>query len=75
MTNMNYCRHENTARDLEDVWDQWWDTDVDALNSYEAKGRERIARLVAEMYGELLDDGTFDDYGINVYYTEPGDDE
>lgn len=41
MGNMSYCRNENTAGDLEDVWDNW----DDELNDYEQEGRDRIIEL------------------------------
>lgn len=73
MSNMGYCRHENTARDLADVWEQWYDTDFDSLDRYERVGRKKIVQLVAEMYDALLEDGTFEELGVSVYYAEEGD--
>lgn len=62
MSNMSYCRHENTARDLADVWDQWEDG---AGNEYEEKARKRIVRLVAEMHDQFVLDGTYVELGID----------
>lgn len=56
MANMSYCRHENTARDLQDVVDRWEDTDEEGLDQYEKAGRKRIVKLareILEMEGEL----------------------
>lgn len=61
MSNMGYCRHENTARDLNDVWEQWEDFDADEATKYELKGRERIIRLVREMHEQFEFDGTYDE--------------
>ena len=55
MSNMSYCRFENTAKDLQDCFDHL-DDDVDELSSdYERKGRERLIKLckrIAEDYCE-----------------------
>lgn len=61
MANMSYCRHENTARDLQDVWDGWEDVDPAALSEYEKRGRERIVGLVREMHERFEFDGTYDE--------------
>lgn len=57
MGNMSYCRHENTANDLQDVQEQWWDFDEDTASEYEKRGRKRIVDLVAEMYADFVDEG------------------
>lgn len=64
MPNMSYCRHENTASDLQDVIDNWVTSDglngegerVN-LSSYELEGRQRIINQVAELYQILQEDG------------------
>lgn len=61
---MSYCRHENTARDLDDVWEQW--EDYQPGNEYEDRARKRIVRLVAEMHDQFVFDGTYEDLGIKV---------
>ena len=63
MANMSYCRHENTARDLDEVWEQWVD-DPQELNPYEQEGRSRIIRLVQEMHTQFEADGTYDEEGL-----------
>ena len=45
MGNMSYCRNENTAQDLADVWDNW----DDDLSEYETKARARLCELILEM--------------------------
>lgn len=66
MSNMSYCRHENTARDLDDVWNQWYEDEsghsytIADLNSYEQAGRKKITRLVREMYEQFENDGEYD---------------
>lgn len=66
MSNMSYCRHENTARDLQDVWEHWFEDEegkeytFNDLNEYEQRGRNRIIRLVQEMYEQFESDGEYD---------------
>lgn len=60
MANMSYCRHENTANDLFDVWAQWEDY-TEGTSVYEDKGRRRIIRLVEEMYDQFKWEGLYDD--------------
>lgn len=60
---MSYCRHENTARDLDDVWEQWVD-DPEELNPYEQKGRSRIIRLVQEMHDHFDSMGIYEEEGL-----------
>lgn len=60
MANMSYCRHENTARDLEDVWDQWEDY-TPGKNEYEDKARKRIILLVQDMHEQFQFDGTYEE--------------
>lgn len=52
MSNMSYCRHENTSSDLQDVfaqWDDWADEHHEGDDSdYESRARRRIlAQAVA----------------------------
>jgi hypothetical protein len=51
MSNMGYCRFENTADDLEDVYEHW---DED-LSDYENEGRIRIIRIARRI---VEDEGT-----------------
>lgn len=60
MANMSYCRHENTADDLQDVWEQWGEY-IEGTSEYEDKARWRIIRLVGEMYGQFKWEGLYDD--------------
>lgn len=59
---MGYCRNENTALDLQDVWDHW----EEPVGAAEKKARDRIVRLVAEMHDQFAFDGTYKDLGIEV---------
>lgn len=49
MSNMSYCRHENTAGDLADVVEQWEDFIPEDSNDYERAGRARIVELAREI--------------------------
>lgn len=52
MSNMGYCRFENTAHDLADCYDHWDDEDI---SEYEIKAKARIFRLAQKIvadYGE-----------------------
>jgi hypothetical protein len=53
MGNMSYCRHENTAQDLEDVWEKWDDFDPDEADDREKAGRARLLSLIKEMHDDL----------------------
>jgi len=53
MSNMSYCRFENTAADLDDCVNNWDNIDED--NQYEVSGKDRIialARQIVQMEGE-----------------------
>lgn len=61
MSNMSYCRHENTYGDLADVWDNWeWDASA-ITNEYEKKYRRRLIQLVREMHEEFDSLGTYNE--------------
>jgi hypothetical protein len=49
MSNMSYCRHENTANDLADVVECWEDFDSATANQFELSGRKRIIELAREI--------------------------
>lgn len=50
MTSMSYCRHENTAIDMQQVVDMWYeDSEGRELNEYEKRGRKRIIALAQEI--------------------------
>jgi hypothetical protein len=63
MPNMSYCRHENTARDLDDVWEQWEDY-APGTSEYEDRARRRIVEIVCEMHAQFEFDGTYDELGV-----------
>ena len=60
MPSMSYCRHENLASDLDDVWERWEDY-TPGTNEYEDRARKSIARLVREMHEQFEFDGTYDE--------------
>ena len=45
MSNMSYCRFENTARDLRDCVDAIRNGETDELNKYELEGLQDILDL------------------------------
>jgi len=45
MSNMSYCRFENTARDLRDCVDAIRNGETDELNKYELEGLQEILDL------------------------------
>ena len=47
MTNMDYCKFENTARDLSQCLDNW--TLEEDATDYEKDGKERIIELAREI--------------------------
>ena len=49
MSNMSYCRFENTARDLVDCVNQIKCGDIHELNSYELSGLKDILDLAEEI--------------------------
>lgn len=60
MPSMSYCRHENTASELSNVWELWEDYE-NGTNEYEDRARVRIAKLVREMHEQFEFDGTYDE--------------
>jgi len=57
---MSYCRHENAAGLLRQVWDEWEDYEP-GTSDYEDQARKRIVRLVAEMHEQFEFDGSYDE--------------
>lgn len=53
MSNMSYCRFENTLRDLEDCSEHLDDTD---LNEYEARARKKLIELCREIAEHPMED-------------------
>ena len=49
MSNMSYCRFENTARDLQDCVYALDDSDVEDLSSYEINGLKDLLGLAKEI--------------------------
>ena len=50
MSNMSYCRYENTSRDLKDCVDALWDSDCgEDLSVYEVDGLEQLLALSKEI--------------------------
>jgi hypothetical protein len=60
MPSMTYCRHENTATEMAQVWEMWEDYQPGS-NQYEDRARKRIIRLVREMHDQFGFDGTYDE--------------
>ena len=61
MSNMSYCRHENTANDLADVLDRWDDFNEEEATQFELNGRLRIIRMVRELNERFEEEGIYDD--------------
>lgn len=60
MPSMTYCRHENTATELDQVWELWEDYEP-GDNQYEDRARARIVKLVRQMHEQFAFDGTYDE--------------
>ena len=58
MTSMTYCRHENAAAELDQVWELWEDGPG---NEYEERARKRLILLIREMHEQFEFDGTYDE--------------
>ena len=60
MSNMSYCRYENTARDLRDCWDEIRDEDPDTismkLSASELVGLVRLVSLCGQIFAALDSD-------------------
>ena len=53
MTNMSYCRFQNTLQDLEDCYDHLWDEDLSHVEEVARRNLIRIARsMVMDTEGE-----------------------
>lgn len=77
MANMSYVRHENTLRDLSDVWDRWEDGPD---NEFERDARQELVWLVKEMaealeYGDLYGDIPTEEYDDDYQDQEDDDEE
>jgi len=51
MSNMSYCRHENTYHDLKDCWEQWNDEPTDES---EIKYRVLLVKLCKEIAEDAM---------------------
>ena len=57
MSNMSYCRFENTANDLDDCFEHW--DDDEELTEEEKRGKEKILDLcrdIVDSYGDEDDE-------------------
>ena len=62
MSNMSYCRFENTARDLEDCLDAIRDGEINDLSSqYEVDGLEELLELCKNIvtYKDEIEDAVY----------------
>ncbi len=62
MTNMSYCQFENTANDLQQVYDTMVEGDgADSkLSVYEKAGKQRLIQLCQDIL-DLVENESFDD--------------
>lgn len=62
MPSMSYCRHENAASELSNVWELWEDYEP-GTSDYEDRARRSIAKLVRQMHEQFEFDGTYEEMG------------
>lgn len=63
MANMSYCRHENTAADLAQVidgWYEWAEEQTSTTPSHESRARLRIIKMAVALTRTLVEDGLID---------------
>ena len=56
MSNMSYCRFENTANDVEDCYDAICDNEFGNMSQYEIRGFVKfveLCKMVAEQYEDF----------------------
>jgi len=53
MSNMSYCRFENTLHDLRDCWENFEDPQ-DELSESEKKARKKLVELCREIAGDTM---------------------
>ena len=57
LSNMSYCRFENTANDLADCIENWDDVPDDELSSdHERRGKNRLKKMILEIASSLEGD-------------------
>ena len=56
MSNMSYCRHENTAKDLADILDECHNFDAYEAEDSEITGRKKIVRLCMRIIEEFIEE-------------------
>ncbi len=57
MSNMSYCRWQNTVSDLQDCAENIYDTD---LSDKERRARIRLLKLAWDMVSDFVEDGELD---------------
>ena len=55
MSNMSYCRFENTSKDLQDCYDSLTDKGMDDLSESERKCCKELISLCADIVDEFSD--------------------
>ena len=72
MSNMSYCRFENTLRDLRDCYENMGEV----LSGSEARARQRLVEVCENILTECCDDVTVEYAGdrikVRVYEEEEG---
>ena len=56
MSNMSYCRFENTSDDLQDCLNAIYNGETDDLNEYEQRGLKqilKISKLIVQMEDDI----------------------
>jgi len=57
MSNMSYCRFENTANDLADCWENWDEVPFENLSSdHERRGKRRLKEIILEMAERFVEE-------------------
>ena len=56
MSNMSYCRHENTAKDLADILDEWHNFEASEAEDSEIAGRKQVVRLCMRIIKEFIEE-------------------
>ncbi len=56
MSNMSYCRFENTSKDLQDCLNAIYNGETEDLDSYEQRGLKqilKISKLIVQMEDDI----------------------